>query len=196
VAAVALAAGACASDGRELAEPRPWQTTTTRPLPPTSAPPQQAGVTGLTLTSADFAPGGAVPVDATCAGANIHPALRWSGTPAEAVELAITLSDQTDPAEPVLVWLAAGIDPGVTSLAAGELPPGAVETTNDYGITGWGSPCLENLGQGERHLQFRLHALGTTSQLTAGYPGNEAWDLVEAQAVDSASLLMTVTAPA
>jgi phosphatidylethanolamine-binding protein (PEBP) family uncharacterized protein len=189
-----LAAG-CASDGRELAEPQPWQTTTTRPLPPTSAPAQQMGVSGLALSSTDFAPGAEAPPDATCAGANVHPGLVWSGTPIDTVELAVTLSDQTDPTEPVLVWLAAGIDPSISSLAPGELPEGAVETTNDYGITGWGSPCLEALGQGVRALQFRVHALGSPSGLTTGYPGNEAWDLVEATAVDSASLLMTVQAP-
>jgi phosphatidylethanolamine-binding protein (PEBP) family uncharacterized protein len=195
LASLALA-GACASDGRELADPQPWQTTTTRPLPPTSAPAQQVSDSGLALTSPDFDPGGPAPVDATCAGDNVHPALRWDGTPADAVELAITLSDQTDPSVPVLVWLAAGIDPGVTSLAAGELPAGAVETTNDYGITGWGGPCLEDLGSGPRQLQFRIHALGTPSELTPGFPGNEAWDRVEAGALDTASVLMTVTAPA
>jgi phosphatidylethanolamine-binding protein (PEBP) family uncharacterized protein len=190
--ALVVAGASCASDGRELADPQPWQTTTTRPVPATAPPPAQAGTTGLALSSPDFAPGGAAPLDATCAGANHHPGLQWAGTPAEAVELAVTLSDQTDPAQPVLVWLAAGIDPGVTSLAAGQLPAGAVETTNDYGLTGWGSPCLESLGGGQRALQFRVHALGTASELTPGFPGNEAWDRVEALAVDSASLLMTV----
>lgn len=193
VAGLALVGAACADDGRELADPQPWQTTTTRPTAPTSAPPQQVSEDGLTLTSPDFTPGGTAPSDATCAGANVPPALQWSGTPAEAVELAVTLSDQTDPNAPVLLWLVAGIDPAVTALAPGSLPEGAVETTNDYGVTGWGSPCLEDIGRGQRDLQFRLHALGAPSELTTGYPGNEAWDRVEAGAVDSASLLMTVT---
>jgi phosphatidylethanolamine-binding protein (PEBP) family uncharacterized protein len=194
VVVAAVVAAACADDGRELAPVQPGQTTTTRPPPTTSAPPQQVSASGFALTSPEFEPGGPAPVDATCAGANRHPALAWTGTPPEAVELAITLSDQTDPAEPVLVWLAAGIDPSVTSLAAGELPEGAVETTNDYGLTGWGDPCLEVLGEGRRALQFRIHALSSPSGLTAGWPGNEAWEIVSVQAVDDASLLMTVGA--
>ena len=109
------------------------------------------------------------------------------------MELAITLSDQTDPTEPVLVWLAAGIDPSLTSLAAGALPQGAVEATNDYGLPGWGAPCLEALGSGNRQLQWRIHALTARSELTTGFPGNQAWDRVKAAAADSASLLMTIT---
>ncbi|MFW2381370.1 MAG: hypothetical protein ACN4GZ_06380, partial [Acidimicrobiales bacterium] len=57
VALVMLASG-CASDGKDLAEPRPWQTTTTRPLPPTSAPDQSTGNDGMSLSSSEFAAGG------------------------------------------------------------------------------------------------------------------------------------------
>lgn len=193
VAVAVLLAGACGDDGRELAEPRPDQTTTTRPAPPTSAPPQQLGADGLTLESPEVEPGGVAPVDATCRGANRHPALSWTDVPEAAEELAITLSDQTDPANPVLLWLVAGIDPATTSLAAGEVPAGAVETANDYGEPGWGTPCLDTLGEGRRDLQFRLHALAEPSGLVAGQAGNEAWERVSVAAIDSASLLMTVT---
>lgn len=187
-----LAAG-CADDGRELAEPGPDQTTTTRPAPTTVAPAQEVSESGLALSSPDFEPGASAPPSALCTGANRHPALSWAGVPDGTAELAVTLSDQTNPAEPVLVWLVAGIDPTTTGLAAGELPAGAVETTNDYGTTGWGSPCLEDLG-GERQLQFRLHALVSPSGLTTGFPGNEAWDQVEAGAIDDATVLMVVPA--
>lgn len=191
--AVVLVAG-CGDDGRQLAEPQGWQTTTTRPQPPTSAAPQDVSETGFALASPDFEPGGPVPVDATCAGANRHPALEWSGAPGDAVELAVTLSDQSDPAEPVLLWLVAGIDPATTSLPAGELPAGAIETANDYGVTGWGSPCLEALGGGIRPLQFRIHALPRPSGLAPGAAGNEAWELVSASAVDDAAVTMTLGA--
>lgn len=188
---LALAASfGCGDDGRELAEPEAWQTTTTRPQPPTSAAPQDVSDSGFALTSPEFEPGGPVPVDATCAGANRRPALAWTAPPADTAELAVTLTDQTNPEEPLLLWLAAGIDPSSASLAAGELPAGAVETANDYGATGWGTPCLEGLGDGRRPLQFRIHALPTPSNLDPGSPGNEAWELVSTAAIDDAAVTM------
>lgn len=189
---VAFATAACADDGRDLQDARAWQTTTTRPAPPTSAPPEEPGVTGAVLSSPEFAPGDIAPTDLTCAGANRSPALEWSGIPDDVDELAITLTDQTDPAEPLLLWLVAGIDPATPGMAAGVLTGDAVVTLNDYGQAGWGNPCLDTLAGGTRDLQFRLYLLAESSGLGAGSPGNEAWDQVAASAVDSASLLVRV----
>ncbi len=192
IVAVGLLAAGCASDGRALAEPAPWQTTTTRPPPPTSAPPSESSETGVVLSSPDFEPGSDIPVSATCAGTNIFPNLTWSTVPAAVGELAVTLSDQTDPNEPLLLWLMAGIDPTRTELEAGRLPDGAYETLNDYGNPGYGTPCLESFQTGRRDLQFRLYMLPGPSGLQSGDPGNEAWDSLRAQATETASLLARV----
>lgn len=191
VAALAVVAG-CASDGRELAEPEDWQTTTTRPLPATSALPSETGTGGLALSSPDFEAGAAAPDDVSCRGRNVFPALRWEGVPAGAAELAITLSDQTDPEEPLLLWLTAGIPPTVTSLDSGVIPAGSFETLNDYGNPGYGSPCLNTFSSGTRDLQFRLYALAGPSGLAPGDPGNTAWSTLSATAIESASLLMRI----
>jgi phosphatidylethanolamine-binding protein (PEBP) family uncharacterized protein len=183
----------CSNDGRALAEPQPWQTTTTRPPPPTSAPPSEASKSGLALRSPDFTPGGQAPVDTTCAGRNVFPQLTWSNLPAGASEIGITLSDQTDPKNPLLLWLMAGISPTEPGLQAGTLPSGAFETLNDYGNPGYGSPCLENLAAGSRDLQFRIYALDQPSGIAPNAPGNESWDELEARATDTATLLMRVT---
>lgn len=192
VVSFASTAGGCASDGKQLASPQPWQTTTTRPLPPTSAPVQSTGVDGLTLASPDFVPGGEAPPLVTCAGQNLHPAFAWSNVPSEAVELAITLSDQTDPGNPLLLWLMAGLDPATGVLTQGDLPPGAFETLNDYGQPGWGNPCLESFQSGRRDLQFRLYVLDRPSEISPGAPGNTAWDELAARSIDSASVLMRI----
>lgn len=187
--ALAMVSAACAGDGKDLAQPLDWQTTTTRPPPPTSAPPQEIGSSGTTLTSPRFEPGDDIPVSATCAGANIFPALEWRGVPANAVELGVTLSDQTDPAEPLLLWLMAGIDPSRAGLQDGTRPVAAFETLNDYGNPGYGTPCLETFSSGRRDLQFRLHVLVQPSGIAPGDPGNEAWATLRAASVESASLL-------
>jgi phosphatidylethanolamine-binding protein (PEBP) family uncharacterized protein len=190
----ALGASGCARDGRDLAEAQDWQTTTTRPLPPTSAPPQELGVDGLELLSSDFAPGDPTPIDATCAGQNVSPALTWSGVPDDAGELAVALIDQTNPDDPLLLWLMVGIEPSVSGLDSSQLPTGGREVLNDYGQPGWGNPCLETIANGTRDLQFRLYVLDIPSGVQAGAPGNEAWDIITASAVDSATLLMRIEA--
>ncbi len=193
---LALVAGGCASDGKELAEPLPSQTTTTRPPPPTSAPPQAESQSGVNLNSPDFAPGADIPAMATCAGDNVFPNLTWTSVPDDTVELALSLSDQTDPAEPLLLWLMAGIDPDVTSLQQGTQPPGAYETLNDYGNLGYGTPCLESFSNGIRDLQFRLYILPQSSGTAEADPGNEAWSQIRARAGESATLLAKVNAVA
>lgn len=184
----------CSTDGRALAEPDLGQTTTTRPPPPTSAPPNEESETGLVLSSPDFEPGEAPPVDATCAGANRWPGLEWSGVSDLASELAISLTNQTNPEEPLLLWLVAGISPEETGMAPGVLPAGAFETLNDYGNQGWGNPCVESFSDGSADMQFRLHILEQPSGLAPGGAGNEAWDTLNAAATDSASVLMRTEA--
>lgn len=192
--ALALFAVGCASDGRDLAAPAAWQTTTTRPPPPTSAPNQEISDGGLTLTSPLFEPGGDLPTSATCLepDQNRFPDLTWSGVPSGAQELAVTLSDQTDPTEPLLLWLMAGIDPTLDGLDAGIMPVGAFETLNDYGNPGFGTPCLDAFASGLRDLQFRVHVMDQPSGIAPGDPGNEAWDAVLARSVESASLLARI----
>ena len=193
----ALVASACANDGRDLAEPQDWQTTTTRPPPPTSAPPQLAGDTGLTLSSPDFEPGGDLPAVARCDGDNRFPTLDWTAVDPDlgAVELAITLADQTDPEAPLLLWLMAGIEPTITQLPSGLFPnDGAFETLNDYGQLGFGTPCLESFESGVRDLQFKLYVLNSPSELSSGAPGNTSWDDVTAKAVETATVLVKVNA--
>ena len=192
--AIVALASSCANDGRDLQDARDWQTTTTRPPPPTSALPQEISPTGLTLSSPDFEPGADAPQRTRCTGDNRFPNLEWSGVPDTASELAVTLSDQTDPTAPLLLWMMGGIDPSATSLDSGFLPVGGYETLNDYGQPGWGSPCLEAVGAGQRDLQFRLYVLDVPSGLSANAPGNEAWDTITASATDSATLLMRIDA--
>lgn len=139
-----------------------------------------------------FDPGADIPVLATCAGANVFPELRWTGVPPAAVELAVTLSDQTDPEDPLLLWLMAGISPDRSRLESGIQPTAAFETLNDYGNPGYGTPCLETFSSGRRDLQFRLHVLVQPSGIAPGAPGNEAWATLRAASVDSASLLARI----
>ncbi len=189
---LALLAVGCSSDGRELTQPEDWQTTTTRPAPPTSAPAEEVSTSGVLLSSPQFQAGADIPAESTCAGSNVFPTLEWSTVPAGTSEVALTLADQTNSEEPVLIWLMAGIDPNRGSVEAGVLPNGAIETLNDYGNPGYGTPCLEELA-GQRDLQFRLYILDAPSGIQSGDPGNTSWDTLRSSAAESASLLARIT---
>ena len=179
----------CAADGRDLRATEPWQTTTTRALPATSAPDQEASSSGFQLSSPDFAAGGPVPATATCAGGNTFPNLVWTDAPPLAVELVLTLSDQTDPLNPTLLWLLAGIEPELGAIEAGVIPVGGFETLNGFNNPGFGTPCLETMADGTRDLQFRLYVMARPSGLFPGQDGGSAWSEVSAGALESTSLL-------
>ena len=161
---------------------------------PDDAPDREIGASGLTLTSPLFGPGDDIPISATCAGANVFPDLAWTGVPDNTVELALSLSDQTDPEEPVLLWLMAGVEPSLTGLEGGTMPVGAFETLNGHGNPGYGTPCLESLPEGRRDLQFRLHVLIEPSGVAPGGAGDASWDAVKARSTETASLLARITA--
>lgn len=119
----------------------------------------------LAITSAAFEDGGAMAAKYTCEGPNISPPLTWSGIPEGARSLALILDDPDapDPAAPKMTYVhwviynlpvdCGGLPEGTTS---GDLPPGALEGTNDWHRTGYGGPCPP-IG---RHRYFhKLYAL-------------------------------------
>lgn len=188
-----LAVVGCADDGRSLRPPSAEQTTTSRPAPVTFAPDLLEGESGLRLESADFEPGALMPVAATCDGINVAPSLEWSGlNPDMAKELAISFTDQTNASEPVLLWLVTNISPTVSNIDAGTLPADAVETLNDFGEAGFGSPCIQTTDTDPRRLQFRLHVLSEPSNISSGDPGNEAFSTVNSLTIDAAAVLARV----
>lgn len=117
----------------------------------------------FTLSSPAFAPGGAIPAQYTCDGADRAPALQWSGVPAGTQSLALVVDDPDapDPRAPKTTWVhwvlynlppaAAGLPEGGTPL-----PAGTREGRNDWRRTGWGGPCPP---VGRHRYFFKLYAL-------------------------------------
>jgi phosphatidylethanolamine-binding protein (PEBP) family uncharacterized protein len=127
---------------------------------PTAAEKAHSAIADMTLLSPSFpmAEGiAAIPAGYACDGAGATPALRWSGVPAGTKELILYVMN----AKPVggrlfFDWAVAGIDPGIESLEAGRLPPGAVVGTNSFGKQGY-EICPEP-GGAETYV-FALFAL-------------------------------------
>jgi Raf kinase inhibitor-like YbhB/YbcL family protein len=126
-----------------------------------SAPP--SAPRGLTITSPDFAPGGAIPKRFSCDGDRARPALRFAGVPAQAAELALIVVDPD--AGGFVHWTAYGLAPGTRALGPTGLPPGAREGENSAGSPGWTPPCPPS---GIHRYEFRLYWLKRASGLDAG----------------------------
>lgn len=213
--AVAVSLTACATgDGRELRPP-------TEPAPTTTEPPFIDGPVEFpdaeTLPGEIPAPGPddvpidepaafeafaawreGAPIDArhTCDGADVSPALTWSGVPDGTIELAITaLVDDVgapEAGEPAAVrWIVTGIDPSVVSVLEGRLPPGATELTNDAGVAGWTGPCPAEGSTAS--LIVTVHALGQQVEGLGSDSPAAAVGLLHAVSLATAEVTGTVT---
>jgi Raf kinase inhibitor-like YbhB/YbcL family protein len=116
--------------------------------------------TSLKVTSSAFGPGGVIPAEHTCEGAQTTPPLAWSNVPKTARAIAILVEDPDAPNGAFTHWLVTGIAPATTSLAAGaKLPEGAMEARNGKGDTGYNAPCPPG---GRHRYIFHVYALDTT----------------------------------
>jgi Raf kinase inhibitor-like YbhB/YbcL family protein len=118
------------------------------------------------LGSKAFADGGTIPHEYSydhygCSGKNVSPELHWSGAPKGAKSLALTVFDpDAGKGKGWWHWVAYGMDPGTTSLAAGEPIPG-LEGKTSFGSAGYGGPCPPP-GDTPHHYVFTLYALDQT----------------------------------
>ena len=188
IAGAALVLAACNDDGRTLA-PAPTvpvsQLTTTTAGPPTS-------VSGLTLESPAFDEGGFIDPSSTCHGVNVPPTLVISGVPPGTAELAVTVTDVD--ADGFVHWVLTGLDPGITRLEAGLIPPDAQAARTDSGVESWDGPCPP-AGDDPHAYHFAVHALPEPLGLAPGTTGREAIGLIEQAAIESDTLIGFYASP-
>lgn len=107
----------------------------------------------FTLTSSDITADSIIPSKHVfdgfgCTGANLSPALEWSGAPGDAKSFAVTCYDPDAPTgSGWWHWMVYDIPSTVSSLPTGAgnkggaLPKGAKQGMTDYGVKSWGGPC-------------------------------------------------------
>lgn len=119
----------------------------------------------LSIQSAAFVHGEAIPQEHTCQGRDSSPPLEWSGVPARAQSLVLIADDPDapDPAAPKMTWvhwLLYNLPPTAHALTAGiavtALPAGTRGGRNDWKRTGYGGPCPPI---GRHRYFFKLYAL-------------------------------------
>lgn len=110
----------------------------------------------LSVTSPAFDDGAAIPREFTCKGANTSPPLAWSGVPAGARSVALVVDDPDAGNGPYNHWVLYNIDPGLSALAAGEVPQGAQQADNSGGKLGYTGPCPPS---GTHHYRFTIYVL-------------------------------------
>src|SRR5205809_2243154 len=70
----------------------------------------------FTLASAAFREGAAIPAKYTCDGADVSPALTWSGAPAGTRGFALIVHDPDAPAGSWVPWVLSNLPAGVSEL--------------------------------------------------------------------------------
>ncbi len=134
---------------------------------PPEPPPGKTAAT-ITVTTASFPAGGAIPAEFTCDGTDVSPALAWSGAPAAARSIAVVVDDPDAPGGTFTHWIAWNARADTTALAQGAAITtlGGVSGQNDFDKTGYSGPCPPK-GQ-LHHYHFRVYALDTTVTLGPG----------------------------
>ena len=123
----------------------------------------------ISLASPAFAAGGRIPTKYACDGDDVSPPLSWSGVPAGAVELALTLEDPDAPNGTFVHWVLWGVDPRRPGLDEGAVPAGARQgRTSAGGQTEYVGPCPPE--GSTHHYVFTLYVLDRRLDLPAGAP--------------------------
>ena len=127
----------------------------------------------LVLTSSAFTAGGPIPARQTCDGADVSPALAWTGAPPGTAAFALIVDDPDAPNGTWVHWVLFNLPGDLAALpegvAATDTPAGlgrALQGRNDFRRIGYGGPCPPP-GRAHRYF-FRLYALSAALPLAAG----------------------------
>ena len=212
LALVAALLGGCdTGDGKTLPPPKGTVAPPTVPPPVTELPGDSLGtLASLPLESPVVDTGAQLPVPAgsfgivapwidgaaidpinTCDGANVSPAISWTGVPEGTVELAVALVDESiDAGPPFIHWVIAGLNPDDISLTEGSTPIGAIQGLNFFGNIGYDGPCPPP-GDSAHVYRLTIYALNQQVELADGTPASDLLDFVQFVAIASADVTGT-----
>ncbi|WP_433231713.1 YbhB/YbcL family Raf kinase inhibitor-like protein [Actinomadura formosensis] len=144
----------------------------------------------MTLGSPEFADDGPIPAAHSRRAGDASPALRWSGVPAAAVELALTCEDPDAPGGTFVHWMLAGIPRDLDGLATRVEDPRIARGRNDFGDLGYGGPHPPP-GDAPHRYVFTLYALRPPSGLTSGFTSADMRAALKGKVLATATLTGT-----
>jgi phosphatidylethanolamine-binding protein (PEBP) family uncharacterized protein len=131
---------------------------------------KQVSTANFQLTSPAFVDGGKFPIEYTCDGSSISPALAWSGAPAGTKSFAITFDTLPGPPRPGetdsgkhAMFTLFNIPATATSIAAGNKSVGTYGQNFQGKTLGYTPPCSQ--GPGDKIYTFTIYALSSTLDL-------------------------------
>ena len=119
----------------------------------------------LTFTSPSISHGGEIPIEFTCEGKDLSPALAWTIDSSFKGTFALIVDDPDapDPNAPKMTWvhwvlfnIPSSVREFPQGVSSAVLPAGTLEGMNDWGRTGYGGPCPPI---GRHRYFFKLYAL-------------------------------------
>lgn len=113
----------------------------------------------ITVTSPSFKDNDHIPVQYTCDGRNISPALKLEHIPTEAMTLAIIVEDPDAPAGTWVHWVVWNI-PVTHMIRENEIH--GLQGVNDFGKNSYGGPCPPS---GTHRYFFKVYALDSALNL-------------------------------
>jgi len=154
----------------QVAEPEGGIQAEEATLPPGEVPALPGGLhnetmTEFSITSSAFADNGSIPPEYTADGRNVNPPLTISGIPDGTLSLALIMDDPDAPRGTWDHWIVWNIPPATSEIAAGSVPPGAVQGANGWGRSDYGGPSPPS---GTHRYFFKLYALDTILELEPG----------------------------
>ena len=135
-----------------------------------SASSKKVSTTNFQLSSPAFVDGGKFPIEYTCDGAGMSPALAWSGAPAGTKSFAVTFDTLPGPPRPGeadsgkhAMFTLFNIPAAATSIAAGNKSVGTYGQNFQGKSLGYTPPCSQ--GPGDKIYTFTIYALSTSLDL-------------------------------
>ena len=141
----------------------------------------------LTLSSPAFQPEGLIPINYSCAGANISPPLSWHGTaPPGTQSWAIVMQDLDVTPTPWIQWSITGIPEQTRAVSAGETPQNSVTNRASNGTIGFVGVCPP---QGKAHnYQFSVFAMGKQVAISPATTTDQTLKAIQDAAVGSVTI--------